>query len=263
MSGKFTHYLVTRFNVPAHKWQHDKSGNPTLDKTWLQDRLGLFNRFCVPSIKGQTENNFRWLIYCDIVTETDVMQQIKSAVLEIPQASIKLLHHLDELLPDLRNEMSAAPTPFVISSRLDNDDGLSKDFIRIIQAHFRPEDSILFNYKNGLFYDNKQKILTRFNAGYKNHFGSLIESNSPGKELMTIFGFHHTSPPDEIFVEDIDEKISWVKIIHSRNARSQLKGKPVFSKRLLNNFTIPKEYFRFSVFNVMSYILKRGFTKLK
>jgi hypothetical protein len=78
MMVKFTHYLVTRFNVPVDNWNRDKTGQPTLDGTWMKHRLALFNRYCVPTISGQTEKNFHWIIYCDVNTFSTDKQKLKN-----------------------------------------------------------------------------------------------------------------------------------------------------------------------------------------
>ena len=56
MSVKFTHYLITRFNVPVKNWDRDKAGKPVLDDAWMHNRLDLFRRYCVPGVANQTNH---------------------------------------------------------------------------------------------------------------------------------------------------------------------------------------------------------------
>ena len=57
------HYILTRFNLCGRN--RDKSKQSTLTKEWLHHRIKLFETYCLPSIKQQTNQNFKWLILFD------------------------------------------------------------------------------------------------------------------------------------------------------------------------------------------------------
>ena len=85
MSVKFTHYLITRFNVPVKNWDRDKAGKPVLDDAWMLSRLELFRRYCVPGVANQTNKDFTWLIYCDTLTSSGFQADIHQAISDIPK----------------------------------------------------------------------------------------------------------------------------------------------------------------------------------
>jgi hypothetical protein len=257
MMVKFTHYLVTRFNVPVKTWDRDKSGAPTLDDQWMQHRLSLFRVYCVPTIAGQTGKNFQWIIYCSTQTDSNYLKQIEAEVSTVPGAVIRLVEDIESMMADLRHLMKSATTPFVITSRVDNDDGLGKNYIRIIGEHFTETNKKLLNLTGGLLYDPDKKVMTQMKNSLKNHYTSLIEEQTSESEFLTVLGFPHDNPPAGVSIENIYGAGNWLKIIHERNLKSQLKGKPVF--RVNKNYFegIDFKHMPISIGNTVIYTFKR------
>ena len=257
MMVKFTHYLVTRFNVPVDNWNRDKTGHPTLDGAWMKHRLALFNRYCVPTISGQTEKNFHWVIYCDIHTFTADKQRIEESVKMIPGAEIRLVQDHGEMLSDLRKLISNQLTPYVITSRLDNDDGLGKNYIKNVQDHFKEADKLLLNPSGGIVYDVNEKVMTQMKKSLQNHYTCLVEKNNGNGKLLTVLSFPHDHPPSDVVIENIPGERAWLKIIHEKNVKSKLKGKPFFTRKEIYFEGISLDAFPFSFLNTMKYTLSR------
>lgn len=254
---KFTHYLVTRFNVPVENWDRDKAGRPTLDEPWMTHRLWLFRKYCVPTIIAQTCQNFQWVIYCDVNTSFIKKTQIEESVRMLPGTVIRLVAHHGEMMSDLRKLISGADTPYVITTRLDNDDGLGQNLIRNVQEHFKETDKLLLNPSGGILYDINEKVMTRMRNSKRNHYTSLIEKNKNAEDLLTVLGFPHDNPPAGVSIENIPGERAWLKIIHEKNIKSQLKGRPVFAKKNIYFDGIKDKEFHFSFVNTMKYTLRR------
>jgi hypothetical protein len=237
MNGKFTHYLITRFNVPVKNWDRDKSGKTTLDQAWMQDRIKLFSTYCAPTIEHQSATRFTWLIYCDTKTSPDDLRAIQHIVAPLPMAEIHLVDNFEHLLESLKKKLSMATTPFVITSRVDNDDGLGKEYIHHIQSHFVSEDKTLLNLSGGISYDMTHRLLTASSLRL-NHYGSLIEKNEGTADFITVMGFPHDQPPELVRVIDHPYKHAWLKIIHARNLKSRIAGVPVRKKNILTDYSL-------------------------
>jgi hypothetical protein len=240
MNGKFTHYLITRFNVPVTNWEKDKAGNRVLDQAWLDERFGLFRKYCVPTIANQFQKNFIWLIYCDVNTSPGYLATIRQAVSEIPGATIRLVNDFDHLLKDLRQLLAENPTPFIITSRVDNDDGLGPQFIKEVQMDFKPIDMLIINFTKGVLYDVMHRVLTEIRSSHFNHYGSLVEENNAGHELITIMGYPHGRPPENAKVINIESRFAWLKIIHGRNMSSRTNGMPLSDQAVTSFFNLEK-----------------------
>jgi len=225
--AKFTHYLVTRFNIPVERWQLDKSGHATLNDAWFDHRLDLFSTYCLPSVLHQTNQNFQWLIYCDQKISPSHLLKLSKLIAEVDRFTIRMAESLENMLDDLRQLISESGTPYVITSRLDNDDAIAIDFVHDVQSCFEEKDKLLLHFDDGIAYDCIDRVATRMQTKVHNTFTSLVERNSAAADITTVYGFHHTAIPSSIEIVHISGGEHWLKIIHDRNLRSQLAGIPV------------------------------------
>ncbi len=235
---KFEHLLITRFNVPIVGWEKDKAGSETLSEAWMRHRLELFRRFCIPTIAGQSEKNFKWLIYTDTYTDDFAIEEIQKAIQTIKAASIRFVPDFNQLLNDLKLLILHSQCSYVISSRVDNDDGLGKNYIREVQKHFIERDKTIINLNGGILYDEEKKILTEIRHGKLNHYGSLIEEIKPNDSLVSIIGYPHDKPPASYHVINVSQRFSWLKIIHTRNLSSRTTGIPISFAKILPHYSI-------------------------
>ena len=61
MKPSIDHVILTRFNLPT-------AGVESLVRAqegWLRDRQVLFEKYCLPSVKFQTRQDFSWIVYFD------------------------------------------------------------------------------------------------------------------------------------------------------------------------------------------------------
>lgn len=253
----FGHYLITQFNVPVSGWSADKTGTVTRDPAWMQHRLRLFADFCKPTVAGQSLKNFRWLIWLDPHTPDADLVFIRSLIRDIQDAEIHFAASQADLAQQLRAMLAADPSPFVITSRLDNDDGLSPQYIRTIQASFQPVDKLLLNITGGLLYDVHRKVLTRLRLLRLNHFTSLVEANHHDGKLLTVIGFPHHTPPANVRVQDISEPYGWLKIVHERNVSSRTKGIPLLAIPVEASFPVPVGLMPVSAWHTACYAASR------
>lgn len=255
--AKFTHYLVTRYNVRIPGWTSDKHGVMTLDADWMKHRLDIFRKFCVPTVVNQVNTDFHWIIYCDSASDAKDLEQIQNAVSPIPHAQIRLVASFNELIPDLHKLFASVTTPFIITSRVDNDDGIGPTYIKEIQDHFLPVDKMIINFTEGVLYDVHHRILTHIDYSPLNHFLSMIEENTPGGVCITVIGFPHGRPPEAAHVKNVPNTTAWLKIIHERNKVSRIAGKPMFSSEVMKTFNIDTKYTPIRFFNICIYVTRR------
>lgn len=65
----FEHYIITRFNLPVFRPKlNGTEMSSACDEQYLEYRFKLFERYCMPSIKNQTCQNFKWLVLMDART---------------------------------------------------------------------------------------------------------------------------------------------------------------------------------------------------
>jgi hypothetical protein len=234
-------------------WKVDLSGQPTLDEKWMKQRLELFSRYCFPSVIAQSAKDFTWLIYFESTTPEDQLHPIRTLVSPYPFIQLRLVKGYSGCQQDIDVQLSSGTTPYVITSRLDNDDGLGLDFINMVQSGFVPRDKTLINLLHGYSYNPVTRVATRLYYIRTNHFSSYIEKHSPQGGHISVRGFPHGTPPSGTSIVDVDSKHSWLKLFHERNLLSSPFGYPLFTHRFSKHFGIAAPYLAVSLPSAFRY----------
>ena len=119
----FTHIILTRFNL-----RMGYGGGVLQDAAWHHHRFDLFEKFCLPSIRGQNNTAFRWIVFFDRQTANVFKQKIAVYA----QWDNFIPYYVDGLAQSRDQAILEQVQPgskYLITTRLDNDDALSKDFI--------------------------------------------------------------------------------------------------------------------------------------
>jgi len=195
------HYLITRFNLRVPQWRDtDKKGNKILTPEWLEHRWKLFQKFTVPSVMAQTNQQFTWLVLFDIGTE----------VKDGPYLPVFCsTEWLKELQSYLRQHCTDT---WVITSRLDNDDAIAPEFMSTIQDAAIKKTQFL-NIPNG----TSQRGLAKKSIHHRaNHFISFVE---PGDHPKSVYFTPHSLRMDKYapIIQVPSKKRLWTQIIHERN----------------------------------------------
>ncbi|HFC12419.1 MAG TPA: hypothetical protein ENJ56_06205, partial [Anaerolineae bacterium] len=134
----FQHFILTRFNLRI--W-----GNSAPADSWLAHRLDLFERFCLPSVLGQSVQQFTWLLLFDQNTPDSFRERV-ARYTEVANIELVFLDGFDvRAIIAAVTERVSAETTHIISTTLDNDDALGKQFVETIQAHFEQQQFTLIN----------------------------------------------------------------------------------------------------------------------
>jgi hypothetical protein len=127
---QFSHYILTRFNTQLvnDKMLYDE---PDKAESWMRERMELFKK-TKESVLAQ-EGDFRWIISLDKRTPREYVEAIGG------DSRIKIIN---EVVQDALKDIKIW-TPWVITTRLDNDDQLQPGFVKAVQEHFRPEVMVI------------------------------------------------------------------------------------------------------------------------
>ena len=212
--GKTQHLVLTRFNLRHAEWEHDCRGDAVLTKEWMDHRFPLFDRFCFPSMMGQTNRDFTWLVAFDEDTHADYRPLIDAYrerfALFTPLYSARA-RFIDDILLHVD-----ADTEFLITTRIDNDDAFHKDAVATIQSEFREQEFEFLNLLQGYFlYPDRIDYL----QADCNMFVSLVERRGAGQPFTTVFGCgRHTNLRQRGPVRQVvTSRPSWLHVIHDRN----------------------------------------------
>lgn len=212
------HFLITRFNLRAAHWQTAKNGSPVLTKEWLKNRFHLFETYCLPSVVNQTEQNFTWLVFFDIHTPLEYKEKVKGISAKYPNFTPVFIDGMDHLNDSLKEEiekMIDKSDEYIITSRLDNDDIIHKNFIKTIQSLFKPIDQTVIDLRTGYQitlgkpHSQIRKIYNVFNP-----YVSLIESVT---NFKTVFHKQHKEWKNSDSVIIYEDQRLWCEVVHQEN----------------------------------------------
>ena len=232
--SNFTHLVLTRFNVRFNN-QKPKTG---LDSEWLIHRFKLFENYCYSSVYGQSNQNFKWIVFFDAKTPLQFRQKIEQYsqwVNFIPvyidsyyNAAIGRQHALKHVDPE---------SSHLITSRLDNDDSIAKNYVELVQNEFEQQESQFIIFSDG--YVLKESKLYKFNYP-NNPFINLIESRKKYKnnEFRTVLGLNHTELGHISDIKRINSKQVWLQVVHEKNISNRVRGIRHSIKPLLRDFSV-------------------------
>lgn len=216
------HFLITRFNLKNKHWKNDKDEYVVLTKEWLDDRFHLFETFCLPSVKNQTNNHFHWYVFFDIDTPVVYLKRIHAIAdgfMNFKPVFVDGFENLDSSLESQIKNALSATDQYIITTRLDNDDSIHKNFIKTIQDLFVPKGKTVIDLRSGY-----QVILNNSGAEYRMYntkFNPFISLISHVSSLETVISKEHShwkvSP--NLIVNNND--YLWVQLIHDKNKLNQ------------------------------------------
>lgn len=235
----FSHYIITRFNLPLSS-RSIQGGPDVCGYDYLSHRFDIFERFCMPSIRQQTCQNFKWLILFDYKTPDNFKQIAAGWHNEYPNLIPCYLDVEDygglpsgsELVTDVDTDSSmlqitcrfvtrtirsleTSNSEWILTTRLDNDDALHRDWVAYVQDLFRakPQGGALdfvFTYKFVL----DEGIVYRY-ALQNGHFLTLAESSDSG--FRSVLFCNHLEMDKFFKVEHFYGRTLQTELIHSGN----------------------------------------------
>jgi hypothetical protein len=217
----FKHYIITRFNLRAKEWQFTKNSTRVLDDNWLKNRFELFEKYCLPSLISQTNKNFEWVIYFDTETPAFYKDKIESYRQQLPNLVPVFVENMEFFLPSIQEHIKNNNQEYVITTRLDNDDCVSKYFVDEIQKNFSKQEYEALDFVDGY----SLQISPDFKLGKKRHlynpFISLVEKK---QNSTSVWSRSHTSWKRETKIKRIFDNRIWMVIIHQENKVNEFDG---------------------------------------
>ncbi len=229
---QFKHFIITLFNLKL--WESDKKNRTTRSMEWLDSRFELFEKYCLPSVKSQTKQNFIWLCLFDIDTPAFYRERIERYSTEYNQLhplyfsaeESSQYSALDEntRCRFIRNSVRAfldLGDDYIITTNLDNDDALNIHFIERTQQEFlKMETNTLLSYNLGIQYVECINVVLRMKYPH-NHFLTLVESTN--EDFKTILYYGHAGARKMLKHIDIYEMPYWLEVVHSSNVSNDLR----------------------------------------
>jgi len=120
----------------------------------LKERFYFFEKICLPSLRWQTDKNFRFAIFTSPELPRKYKKRLAKSVRDVPQVEIvysKAAHISGAIDPWIKKQ-KVVHDRRTVHFRLDDDDALSADFIATLRKHMdEVPDHAIISRPSGLF----------------------------------------------------------------------------------------------------------------
>lgn len=211
--GFFNHIVITRFNI-----QYELNDVLYKQPAWIEQRLFLFQSYCLPSIERQTCKDFVWLLLCSDQTPEKYKQQLLFFQQRVPQLKVLFCPFYDDnvinLLYNKIGEEYVRGYSMLVSTRVDNDDMLEAHYVEYVQNYVNAHDlhNVILTFDSGVQWFLKKNMV--YTVSYElNHFTTFVEDKD---QIVTCLGINHVLVPKDKLIH-LQAQNMWCEIVHETN----------------------------------------------
>jgi hypothetical protein len=218
------HFVITRFNLRTAYSGTDRHGKPVLGPSWMHERIELFERYCLPSMVHQVNQNFTWLVLLDEATDPESAARVERHQADFPAMRTLRLPPIqdDREIGECVTALVDDRTELLLTTRLDNDDAFHERATETIQASARKKREFL-NFRVGWTQDGTTAWV-RFHK--YSHFITLAEPRTQEPFLTVHNGLAHGRSKRLAPVRQISREPFWLETVHGRNVTNRPPDEP-------------------------------------
>lgn len=217
-SESFDHIVITQFSAVFAPDAEPAS------QEWCWYRLAIFRKLLCPSMRSQSgAAPFTWLVYFDERCSSG----FRAAVDELAAGLFVPIWTHDVYWDRVVRDVEKLSTrEYLITTRVDSDDALSRGFIRSVQEEFARQDLLFVTFPRGLQLDDKGRMYSYDEPS--GPFMSLIErrGSEPPRVVLSHAHFNHGlvrryGPIREVITGG---RPMWLQYIHGTNVANAVRG---------------------------------------
>lgn len=180
------------------------------DRQWLEARFDLFRDWCVPTVLGQTDLDFEWVIGVDDTCPPDIERSIRELVHPLGSIWKPSMSHLEGFTGN-------RPESKLISIRLDSDDALASNFVALTKK-FSSNGRVL-NFFHGARLDLQTgRLVHIWDAS-----GPFISLHSSDGSTVWSLGPHGKVSGEKPVTNVITDNPMWIQTVSGLNLLNEVK----------------------------------------
>lgn len=233
MRPSLDHVLLTRFSAVLHP------DAPPPDEDWLFYRLGFFVDACLPSVLSQRDAQpFDWLVIFDDGCSADFRAQVE----ELAEGAFTPIWTHAPFTRDgfAQHVADRCHSPFVITTRIDSDDGMALDLMASVQAQFAEQERLFVNFPRGIQIDRSGAVHRA--TILSSPFLSLIEAREEGRLPDTVFVAKHARARGHGPLREVRAPVMWAQVLHGTNLANIVNGVRVHPRVVAERFDLHLGY---------------------
>lgn len=187
---------------------------------WLEERLELMERFLLPSLRNQSDRDFRWLLGCDETVDSEFVDRLRAALDGIGEIVISSQEQSfsDLVESQIPNQIAA------ITVRIDSDDAIGRNFVSSMKSA-AVSVGYCYNFARGIGLDLKRGISRRLDIP-SSPFVAYVSDE--GKSVLSLG--HHAQIGNLVPVVELPSREAmFLKVLHDQStAFFRLSAIPIF-----------------------------------
>lgn len=228
MNMETNHVFLTRFNVPTPGYERLVRAS----EGWLEKRIALFERYCLPSVRNQYNRNFEWIIYFDPESPRWLMDRIAAANADhMFTVILRSEVSRQDLLHDIAAVVKHRGT-HLLTTNLDNDDGLASDFSQRLHAVAPLPVSTAIYFDNGLIRTDEALY------SHKDPSNAFCSVMSPWHALDTCWADWHNRLEQSMPVMNLAGTPAWLQVVHGLNVSNKVHGHQISPRAFRGVFPV-------------------------
>lgn len=213
------HLVLTRFNVRMPGMLSRPS------RQWMDSRIDLFERHPARSFRSQTRADFSWLVFLDSDTSEEFRRRLSAiSYQENGDPLFEAVYIDEEFTPQVASRIvaSRARAGTLITTRVDNDDAVARDFIEVIRSASKSYTDGFINLVDGSQLGGGWVCRRPYTS---NPFISLVEPVHPGRPVETVYVDQHDHLSAHGRISNLrTSHPMWMQIVHGGNIANELVG---------------------------------------
>ena len=205
------HIILTRFNL-----QYELGNSIHLEPSWLEERFRLFEEYCLPSIMGQSDMHFTWIILTSDQTASAYKTRLSKYSQTYSNIVIEYCPYTEDIVGLYKRigEKYVRDCDYLLSTRIDSDDMLAPHFVQRLQSYIRSHLSAeaIITFSHGIQWFEKEAIAYAISYP-QNHFLNFLEARD---NIRTCLGIDHTKVEKKDMIQ-LEDKSMWYEIVHGTN----------------------------------------------
>ena len=207
----FNHIILTRFNL-----QYELGNSIHLEPSWLEERFRLFEEYCLPSIMGQSDMHFTWIILASDQTASAYKTRLSSYSQAYSNIVIEYCPYTEDIVGLYKRigKKYVRDCDYLLSTRIDSDDMLAPHFVDRLHSYIHSQFSgeSVITFPRGIQWFEKEAIA--YSISYaQNHFLNFLEARD---NIRTCLGIDHTKVEKRNMIQ-LEDKSMWCEIVHGTN----------------------------------------------
>lgn len=215
------HFILTRFNLPTPGVESRIRARDG----WLRERVELFERYCAPSVARQRQPGLDWIVYFDPNSPEWLVERLRPLVEDgvfhpVYRRAVSTADLVSDLCETVKDKGEV-----LITTNLDNDDGLAPDFVQRLASVRTDQPRVVVYVSCGLVKSTEGLYLR---TDRRNAFVLVREG---WDQPVTSWSEYHNEFPRIMPAITIGGPPGWLQVIHGSNVSNRVRGRLVAPSR--------------------------------